>query len=461
MSEVLERLTLGDAARVLGLSAPLFDAAFTGVSIDSRSLRPGELFVALGGPNFDGHDFVQQAAARGAAGAVVSRPVSSDIPLLRVADTHAALIRLARARRRAFRGRVLAVTGSNGKTTVKEMTAAILARRGAVLATEGNLNNDIGVPLTLLRLEPGDDFAMIEMGANHPGEIALLADIAHPEVAIVTNAGAAHLEGFGDLDTVARSKGELFAALPAEGVAVINGDDPYAPLWRELAGQAQVMEFALTHPDAHVRAEAVHAEADGMHFRLLTPRGECALHLGLHGRHMVANALAATAAALAVDVELVDIRQALEDFRPVNGRLQVLAGVAGATLIDDSYNANPDSFRMAIDVLAALPGERILVVGEMLELGEAPEAAHREVGRYARASGIDRLCAVGAMAAHACEGFGDGEAFASQAACVQHLRTLLSADTTVLVKGSRGARMENIVRQLVAETASTAPVAEG
>ena len=198
-----------------------------------------------------------------------------------------------------------------------------------------------------------------------------------------------------------------------------------------------------------------------MHFRLVTPQGETALHLRLHGRHMVANALAAAAAALAVGVELADIRQALEGFRPVSGRLQVLAGAAGATLIDDSYNANPDSFRMAIDVLAALPGERILVVGEMLELGEAPQAAHAEVGRYARASGIERLYAVGAMAAHACEGFGGGEAFATQAECVQHLRALLSADTTVLVKGSRGARMENIVRGLAAETAGTAPAVEG
>ncbi len=448
MSMALTRLTLAEAAAVLQTAPPSCDAAFNGVSIDSRCLRPGNLFVALQGPRFDGHDYLAQAAAQGAVAAVVSREVDSSIPLLRVADTRRALAELARARRQALRGRVAAVTGSNGKTTVKEMLAAILSRKGAVLATEGNLNNDIGVPLTLLRLEPGDDYAVIEMGANHPGEIAALAAIAQPDLGIVTNAGAAHLEGFGDIDTVARSKGELFAALGAEGTAVVNFDDRYADLWRELAAPARVMGFAMENSGAQVRAGAVTVTPQGVCFRLLSSGGECTIALAVHGRHMVANALAAAAAAQALGADLSDIRAGLEAFSPVNGRLQVRPGLNGATLIDDSYNANPDSFRMAIDVLAALPGERILVVGEMLELGGDAAEAHRELGRYARASGVDQLLAVGEMAAHASAGFAAGRAFASHGECVDFLRQRLSPQTTVLVKGSRGARMENVVEAL-------------
>ena len=442
-------LTLGFVAAALGLPAPGEDRPLAGVAIDGRRLRPGELFVAIPGPRFDGHDFLDQAHAAGAAAALVSRPVpGAPLPLLRVDDTRAALGRLARAWRDRFPGPVVAVTGSNGKTTVKEMAARVLAALGPVLATEGNLNNDLGLPLTLLRLTGAHRAAVVEMGANHPGEIAHLAAIAHPDVGLVTNAGPAHLEGFGSVAGVARAKGELFEALEAGQTAVINRDDPYAGLWDDLAAPARVLDFALDH-EAAVRAVDVDSTAEGSRFRLLTPQGEAQVDLPLPGRHNVRNAAAAVAVGLALGVDPRAGAAALAAMTPVAGRLRPLPARGGARLIDDSYNANPASVAAALDVLAACSGRRTLGLGAMAELGAEAEALHAEVGRAARARGIERLFALGEGAAPAVPAFGPGgHHFDSMDALLETLQMDLNENDTVLVKGSRSAGMERVVQAL-------------
>ncbi|MDE2089152.1 MAG: UDP-N-acetylmuramoyl-tripeptide--D-alanyl-D-alanine ligase, partial [Gammaproteobacteria bacterium] len=334
-------MTLSEAARLIEARHIGADAVFTAVSSDTRNLENGDLFVALRGHSFDGHEFIGQARERGACAAVVSRDLPASLPLLLVADTRLALGRLAAGWRARTDIPVVAVTGSNGKTTVKEMTAAILARRGQVLATRGNLNNDIGVPLTLLRLRPEHRHAVIEMGANHPGEIAYLTRLAQPTVALITNAGPAHLEGFGDVAGVARAKGEIYGGLRREGVAVINADDAHAGLWRELTRKHRVLTFGL-NTAADVTVLQAQDQAD-TRVRLQTPAGQVDVALPLPGRHNVMNALAATAAALACGAALQDVKQGLESMQPVSGRLQSHAGPHGARNIDDTYNANPAS----------------------------------------------------------------------------------------------------------------------
>jgi UDP-N-acetylmuramoyl-tripeptide--D-alanyl-D-alanine ligase len=447
-------MALNEAAQALGAECIGRDTALAGVSTDTRSLRPGELFVALQGPHFDGHDFIAQAAAAGAAAALVSRAVETDLPLLRVEDTRLALARLAHAHRARFAIPLVAVTGSNGKTTVKEMLAAILGQTGPVLATRGNLNNDIGVPLTLLRLTAEHRRAVIEMGANHPGEIACLTALAHPTVALVTNAGPAHLEGFGSIEGVAHAKGEIYCGLAPGGVAVINADDAYAPLWERLNEQRRCLRFGMRE------SADVSADPGGMHlviegaqvhtrFTLRTPSGAVDVRLPLAGRHNVMNALAAAAAALATGAGLEEIRAGLQDLRGVNGRLQLRPGVGGAWIIDDSYNANPASVAAAIDVLAAYPGMRWLLLGDMAELGESGEALHRQAGEQARAAGIDRLWATGSHSRAAVDAFGaGGRHFATQDELAEAVRAGLHPAAAVLVKGSRSARMERVVEAL-------------
>ncbi len=444
----MNALTLSFVARALGLPCPDEDQPLNGVVIDSRRVGRGDLFVAIPGPRFDGHDFVDQAREAGAAAVLVSRPGDYRLPSLVVDDTRRALGRLGAAWRGTFSGPVVGVTGSNGKTTVKEMTARLLAPLGPVWATQGNLNNDLGVPLTLLSLRTDHRAAVIEMGANHAGEIAYLSSLARPRVGVVTHAGPAHLEGFGSLEGVARAKGELFAALGEGEVAVINRDDRFAPLWDELAAPAQVVDFGLD-PRAAVRAEAVKAGPEGSRFRLITPVGETWLTLPLPGEHNVRNALAATAVALSLGVELGSIRAALESMVPVAGRLRPRQGRRGARLIDDSYNANPASLQAGLAVLAAHSGRRTLVLGDMAELGEEAVALHRQAGETARTMGIDRLYAVGSLAAEAAQSFGaQGRCFDTVEGLVQALLDDLDKEDTVLVKGSRSAGMERVVAAL-------------
>jgi UDP-N-acetylmuramoyl-tripeptide--D-alanyl-D-alanine ligase len=434
------------------------DAAFGAVSTDSRTLASGELFVALAGPSFDGHDFVAAAAARGAAGAVVARSLPVAIPQIVVDDTLRALQRAAEAWRSQFAIPVVAVAGSNGKTTTKELIATVLAGRGPCHATRGTLNNHIGVPLTLLGLDSRHATAVIEIGANHPGEVAALVVLVRPTVGIVTNAGAEHLEGFGSIEGVARAEGELFAGLEHGATAVVNADDAFAPLWREMSGAARRLSFGLApSADFHV-AGPVHAEGPAgatQQFELTSPVGTVAVRLGLAGLHNVLNALGAAAAAFAAGADLATIAAGLGQMRPVRGRLQVKPAVNGAYLIDDSYNANPSSLRAGLGVLGAAAGERWLVLGDMAELGAASREAHVAAGREARGAGVTRLFAVGALTADAVAEFGAGaEWFAVSAALAARVAPLLHPGVTVLVKGSRLNRLERVVDALHAPEAA-------
>ncbi len=435
------------------------DREFTAVSTDTRSVAPGELFVALRGPRFDGAAFATQAQAAGAIGAVVEAGAAATIganaaggagafPLILVPDTQVALQQAARAWRRRFTIPVIGVAGSNGKTTCKEMLAAILAQAGPVLATRGNLNNHIGVPLTLLRLDAGHRHAVIEMGANRAGDVAELMRFAEPGITIVTNAGAEHLEGFGSLEGVARAEGEAFAGLAADGVAVVNADDEFAALWRSMTG-ARVVSFGLG-AGADFRAVDVETSVgrDGFltRFAMMSPQGRTPVELRLAGMHNVANALGAAAAAVTAGATTGQVAAGLASMRAVPGRLQFRTARSGAWVIDDSYNANPSSMRAGIDVLAGLDGRRWLVIGDMAELGDFAQGAHAEIGRYARERGIERLFATGKLAGIAVENFGGGARwFPDGESLARTLDAELTDAVRVLVKGSRMNRLERVV----------------
>ena len=437
------RLSLQEAASLCHGSPSGDDVMVTGVSTHSRQVSEGSLFVALQGPRFDAHEFIH--AALPAAAVMVSRPVASGHPRILVKDTRQALGALAAGWRRRCPARVVGLTGSNGKTTVKEMLAAILQQAGSTLATRGNLNNDIGVPLTLLGLSTEHRFAVIEMGANHAGEIANLTALAGPQVALITNAGPAHLEGFGSLEGVARAKGEIFQGLGPDGVAVINADDPYAQFWESLNTGRRTLLFG-TSERAQVQ---VGQGADGGAW--VRHEGVCLpVNLALPGAHNRLNAAAAAAASLALGLDLDTIAAGLSSLAPVPGRLMRRKGRDGLNIIDDSYNANPASTRAAVDMLLDEPGPRILVLGDMGELGDDGPALHRQTGEYAAARGVDRLLAVGPLCRHAVEGFGEGALhFKDQEALIRALDTLLPKNGTLLVKGSRGQRMERVVEALI------------
>lgn len=449
MSEAFSPLRLSAAAGLVNGVVVSDDVAFTAVGTDSRRLSAGMLFVALVGPHFDGHDFVAAARERGACAALVSRPVADPLPQLQVADTRLALGRLAAAWRSRFTGPLIALTGSNGKTTLKEMIAAILRRRGPTLATEGNLNNDIGVPLTLLRLSGEHAYAVVEMGANHHDEIAYLTALARPDVAIVNNAGPCHLEGFGDVAGVARGKGEIFQGLGADGVAVINRDDPYADYWASLNPGRRIVDFGLDRTAA-VQGQILDPVSN--RFRLRSTAGTIDVALPLPGRHNVRNALAAAAATLAVGATLDDVRQGLESLRGVGGRMQSLQGRHGGAVIHDAYNANPASLAAALQAVGAEPGRKWLVLGDMRELGPAADELHAGSGRDARAAGFERLYALGEHSRAAALAFGAGRHFTSVDALIAELTADLRGDgdspPVVLVKGSRGMRMERVVAAL-------------
>ncbi|MEM7250445.1 MAG: UDP-N-acetylmuramoyl-tripeptide--D-alanyl-D-alanine ligase [Pseudomonadota bacterium] len=438
------------------------DCDIRGVGIDSRSIGQGSLFVALPGERVDGHRFVGSAFANGAGAALVDESrleellnelKSSDVALLASNDVLSALANLAHAWRQQTFVSMVAVTGSNGKTTVKEMLSAVFRRVGTTHATSGNFNNHIGVPLTLLAMEPTDRYAVVEMGANHPGEIAALTEIAQPQVGVITQCAPAHLAGFKTVDGVARAKAEIYEGLPAAGTAVINADDAYASLWRKIAGHCKQLTFGLSNA-ADVYASDLKASAEGTRFDLCFEQSQTPVQLNLAGEHNVRNALAVAAAAIACHVELDAIAAGLSDVQPVGGRMQPRRGLGGATIIDDTYNANPVSLQAGLAVLATRGGERWLVLGDMAELGDEEREFHREAGRLARAHGVTRLYGCGQLTSETVSSFGqDGRHFRCRGALSESVRADLDAQSdaegvTILVKGSRSAGMEAVVRAI-------------
>jgi UDP-N-acetylmuramoyl-tripeptide--D-alanyl-D-alanine ligase len=443
--------TLAQFAAIAGGRLVGADGAYTGVSSDTRTLKPGELFIALRGPRFNANDFVAAAATAGAAGAVVDVAMDSHLPLIVVSDTQSALSASSAAWRAQFDIPVVGVAGSNGKTTVKELCAAILGVSGPCLATRGSLNNHIGVPLTLHRLDAAHRHAVIEIGANHAGEVADLARLARPTVGLITNAGAEHLEGFGSLEGVARAEGEMVAGLAASATAIINADDEFASLWRGMTS-ARVSTFGVqAAADFGARDIRTSIDATGFvtHFTMRTPMGETGIELHLAGRHNVANALCAAAAASAAGASLADIRTGLATMRPVPGRLQFKTAPSGAWIVDDSYNANPSSMKAGLDVLESVDARRWFVMGDMGEMGDFARDAHREIGRYAREHRIDRLFAAGPLSQLAVEAFGSGaEWFPDSETLARAVNAELTREVCVLVKGSRSARLERVVEAL-------------
>ncbi len=463
-------MTTQAAARALQAECWGEDKSFERVSTDSRAIMPGDLFIALGGDTFDGHDFVAEVMEKGAAAALVQmdwarKNPQPRLPLILVENTRLALGHLAAYWRGLFQIPLVAVTGSNGKTTVKEMIASILRcvnagagdsvhRNGSdkVLATEGNLNNDIGVPLMLLRLREGHQYAVIEMGMNHAGEIGYLTRLARPSVALITNAGAAHVEGLGSVEAVARAKGEIFEGLDQQGVAVINADDPYEWLWRGVAGDRKVVDFGLEERAiVHARYQA---GCFGSRIALLLPDGIQEVDLQVPGKHNVANAAASAAVAVAMGVGAGAITSGLSTFAGVKGRMQKKQGLHGSILIDDTYNANPDSVRAALAVLAEATGRKILVLGDMGELGAAARGFHERIGAEARAAGVDTLLAIGEWSAYSVTEFGVGARhFKKIEELIAEVQGLLATGDTILIKGSRFMQMERVVKRVESQPA--------
>jgi UDP-N-acetylmuramoyl-tripeptide--D-alanyl-D-alanine ligase len=429
------------------------DVEVSSVSIDTRAIQPGQLYVAIKGHNFDGNDFVAQAEQAGAATAIVHKGITVNIPHIVVDDTRLALAELAGAWRKKASVSVVGITGSNGKTTVKEMVAAILSINGNTLFTQGNLNNDIGVPLTLLRLSEQHRYAVIEMGANHPGEIEYTSRYAQADVAIITNVGPAHIEGFGSVDGVAKAKGEIIQTLKQDGVAVLNRDDDYFDYWKSVAGTRKVMSFGIDER-SDVKAHSIKTEiidhAFATTFELATAAGALTVKLKLAGRHNVVNALAAAAACLALDIDMQQIKQGLESVKPVTGRLQPLVSRLGNIVIDDTYNANSASLKAGLDVLANCAGERWLVLGAFGELGPESPKIHEQMGELIKSSGVVRFLAIGSDARNTVKVFGKGAAFFdTQNDLIEALNQELKGDEAILIKGSRAQRMENVVAALV------------
>lgn len=426
------------------------DVTVTSVDTDSRRVLPGQLFVALPGEKFDGHDFLPQVAAQGAVAALISKPVETDLPAVLVKDTRLALGQLASWWRQQLALPLIAVTGSNGKTTTKEMIAAIMqvhvGGTDLVLATAGNFNNDIGMPLTLLRLRATHRCAVIEMGMNHLGEIDYLTRLARPNVAVINNAGTAHIGELGSRENIAKAKGEIFAGLAADGVAVINADSDFADYWRGLNPARRVLSFGMQQA-ADVQGEMLDGDSQ---FKLSFQGESVEVTLAVPGAHNVMNALAAAASCLAAGVSLTEVAQGLARFAGVKGRLQQKTAACGARLIDDTYNANPDSMKAALDVLSSLGANTVFVMGDMGELGADAEAMHAQIGRYAKDRGIRQFYALGTLTKAAAQAFGPkAQHFESLPSLVEALNQAVTAQDIVLVKGSRFMQMERVVQALV------------
>ncbi|SDL87862.1 UDP-N-acetylmuramoyl-tripeptide--D-alanyl-D-alanine ligase [Franzmannia pantelleriensis] len=451
--------TLGEVAAALGVTTPAeAGCVIDTITTDSRALGVDALFVALRGERFDGHDFIAQARAAGAAAAVVEQRVDDPLPQLVVADTRLALGLLGLARRRAWgqagAGRLAAITGNSGKTSVKEMLAVLFDRQGPVLATRGNLNNDIGAPLTLLELRGEHRHAVVELGANHLGEIAWTTALALPDVVVITNVTGAHVGEFGGMGQIAQAKAEILSGLAPQGVAVLNRDDRFYPLWRQLAADREVIDVSLEDSRARVCAGALACDELGRYAFTLSFDGRelGRVQLALLGRHSVANALAAAAAALAMGLDGAAVVAGLAAVSPMPGRMAVVEGLRGTRLIDDTYNANPGAVKAALDALADMPGPRWCLLGVMGELGEASPRLHAEVGRYAQEKGIDFLGTTGDAAREAATACGAaGCHFDDWEALVRHAHNHLPPGASVLVKGSRSAGMERVIAALRAD----------
>lgn len=427
-------------ARVLGGA---LNASFANFQIDSRKVQSGDVFVALKAAR-DGHDYVAAAADKGAVAVLVERQVDVNVPQLIVADVREAMAAYARWWRRQWMGPVIGLTGSVGKTSVKQLCAAIMAQLGSTHATPGNLNNDLGVPMTVLGIQPTHQAAVVEMGANHPGEIALLVSIAEPNVVVITNAGAAHLEGFGSIDGVAHSKAEIYRHGPAAATAIVNADSPYKEKWLADVGSRKVLTFSFAMETADCYASNVVETDAGQRFTLHVQGEQVEIALGLPGQHMVTNAVCAAAACFAAGASLAQVAAGLNDAVATPGRMQV-ASVAGVKVVDDSYNANPESMKAAIDWLAGQAGTRTLVLGDMAELGDESAQHHAEVGAYAKGK-VDQLFTLG-VASAATAAAGAGKHFTEFEGLVNELAQ--TAADVVLVKGSRGAAMERVVAAYV------------
>ncbi|MBA2657606.1 MAG: UDP-N-acetylmuramoyl-tripeptide--D-alanyl-D-alanine ligase [Tatlockia sp.] len=426
-----------------------YDTLITGICIDSRNLKPGNLFIALRGENFDGHDFISAAVEKGAAAVLVERSCTNlTIPQILVQNCLEALAKLATAHRQSIHCPVIALTGSNGKTSVKEMIAAILPK--PAFATPGNLNNHIGVPLSVLQLQSEHTYAVFELGANHPGEIAYTVAIVQPQVSLINNIAPAHIEGFGSIDGVARTKGEIYEGLSEEGMAVVNADDNYANFWNGILANKKVLRFSLSKP-ADVYARDLSIDDQGFcRFEMVLPVGPAKVELRVPGEHAVRNALAAAACCYAVGISLADIVEGLQQFRGVSGRMTFRSGKNESLIIDDTYNANLQSVLTAVEVLSSRPGRRILVLGDLGELGAWTQQHHEEIGHAAYRRGIDLLLTCGHHSEYSSTAFGTtAKHYTNQEELAQELLAKLDKDTTVLVKGSRSAAMEKIVEQLV------------
>lgn len=448
---MIRAMTLQEVAEVTGGNTANGSVQVKVVTTDSRRESANSLFVALVGERFDAHAFIDQAAEAGAVAAMVSAPVATTLPLVTVEDTLAALGALAAYNRRQSAATVIAITGSQGKTSVKEMCGRILQQKARTLLTQGNLNNAIGAPLTLLEIGSEDRYAVIELGASEPGEIAYTAALAKADIVHITNVANTHLAGFGSLDGVARAKAELWGGLREGGTAVVNLDDGFAADWlKDLVGKRVVgiSSQGLETADYRITDSAVD-ERGHTRMSVMTPQGEFMLSLPLPGRHNAANALAALALAMEAGCNSDEVRNGLLRMEPVKGRLSLSLLPSGARLLDDSYNASPASFRAAIDVLASLNGQKIMVAGDMGELGAEAEQLHKEIGEYAASHNVDTLMTTGLLSKAMTAGFGtQAKHFASKHALLQALKPLLKNGVSVLVKGSRTAAMDTLVDEL-------------
>lgn len=429
------------------------EVAVADVSIDTRALSSGDLYIAISGRQFNGHDFIAEAEQKGAVALVVEKKVVTALPQIIVDDTRIALAKLAATLRDKLQLKICAITGSNGKTTVKEMMATILAVNHQVLSTQGNLNNDFGVPLSLLRLNRQHQFAVIEMGANHSGEIAYTSRYARPDVAIINNAGPAHIEGFGSIAKVAEAKAEIIQSLTDKGIAVLNADDRFFAKWRAIAGQRKVISFGFV-ATAKVRAENIATQLQGKQFKtsfdLIFDHNKVGIELAMAGEHNVKNALAASAACIALGIKLQQIQAGLARVKTVDGRLQLLVTESGIRLINDTYNANPASLAVALKVLKQCHGEPWLALGAFGELGAKSTHIHSEMGEQIKQAGVRRLFATGAMAANTVKTFGtDAVYFATQDALISAVKKQITPDQTLLVKGSRAQKMERVVNAVL------------
>ncbi|WP_199610709.1 UDP-N-acetylmuramoyl-tripeptide--D-alanyl-D-alanine ligase [Flocculibacter collagenilyticus] len=425
------------------------------VNTDTRTLQQDELFIALRGPNFDGHNFADLAVEKKAAAIVVDHQLDIDIPQLVVADTKLALGHIGKAIRDEVNPKVIAITGSAGKTTIKEMTTAIMSRRGNVLSTKGNFNNEIGVPLTLLRLQPEHDIAVVELGANHLGEIAYTTSLASPDYALISNVAEAHLEGFGDIHGVARAKGEIFTGLPEGGIAIYNADSEFADYWQRRLSDKKVRTYAISAElQADFYASDINVDKKGCaSFTLNTPVGTTELHLTIPGNHNVANAVAAASLSISAGASLEDVKLGLAAMQSITGRVNLIEVNEQLTVIDDTYNANVESVKAAIELLSSYKSYQIFVLGDMAELGHDARMYHEQVGEYAKEKSIDNLFTLGVLSQSASEVFnGDGKHFSSRQTLLEHLHQLINAQSqpvTVVVKGSRSSRMELVVNGLM------------